>query len=243
MGNEPRAVLELEAARLVFARLGAVREEAEAARALGDAAGNAASDPEGRPATRPAVGLVPRATAATEYVFRCEGDYWSMGFGGQMVRLRDLKGLHYLARLLDTPGRELHVLDLVSVERSPDTGDAGPMLDAHAKEAYRRRLADIDEDLEEAQALRDDERAAQARVERDFLARELARAVGMGGRDRRASSDSERARASVTRAIRQAMRRIHEHHPALGDHLARTIRTGTTCSYLPDPRVAAVWTL
>jgi hypothetical protein len=117
------------------------------------------------------------------------------------------------------------------------------MLDAHAKEAYRRRLADIDEDLEEAQALGDDERAAQARVERDFLARELARAVGMGGRDRRASSDSERARASVTRAIRQAMRRIHEHHPALGDHLARTIRTGTTCSYLPDPRVAAAWML
>ena len=107
------------------------------------------------------------------------------------------------------------------------------MLDAQAKEAYRRRLAEIDEDIEEAQAIGDGERAAQAEVERDFLVRELARAVGLGGRDRRASSDSERARASVTRAIRQAMARIHDHHPALGDHLDRTIRTGTTAAISP----------
>ena len=166
-----------------------------------------------------------------------------MAFDGHTVRLRDLKGLHYLARLLGAPGREFHVLDLVAVERSPDTGDAGVMLDAQAKDAYRRRLAEIDEDIEEAQAVGDAERSAQAEVERDFLARELARAVGLGGRDRRASSDSERARASVTRAIRQAMARIHEHHPTLGDHLDRTIRTGTTCGYLPDPRVAAAWKL
>ena len=74
------------------------------------------------------------------------------------------------------------------------------MLDAQAKEAYRRRLAEIEEDIEEAQAMGDDERAAQAAAERDFLVRELARAVGLGGRDRRAGSASERARASVTRA-------------------------------------------
>src|SRR5262249_15465948 len=128
-----------------------------------------------------------------------------------------------------------------AVERSPDAGDAGEMLDARAKEAYGRRLAEIEEDIEEAQVLGDSERAAQAQLERDFLARELARAVGLGGRDRRASSDSERARASVTRAIRQAMERIHDHHPRLGEHLDRTIRTGTICSYLPDPRVAAAW--
>lgn len=240
VGNEARAILEFEAARLGFDRLGALHEGAAAARALDDAAGRGR---EGLASARPAVVLVPRSSAATEYVFRREGDYWSMSFDGSTVRLRDLKGLHYLARLLGAPGREFNVLDLVTIETSLHTGDAGVMLDAQAKEAYRRRLAEVDQDIDEARALGDGQRVAQAEAERDFVAREVARAVGLGGRDRRASSDSERARASVTRAIRQAMARIHDCHPSLGDHLGRTIRTGTTCGYLPDPRVAAAWKL
>ncbi len=179
-----------------------------------------------------------------------------MIFDGHTVRVRDLKGMHYLARLLADPGREFHVLDLVASETgsaahvdSDDTarlprsalGDAGEMLDTQAKNAYRRRLAEIDDDIEQAKASGDGERAAQADAERDFLLRELARAVGLGGRDRRAVSASERARAGVTRAIRQAITRIADHHPQLGEHLSRTIRTGTYCAYMPDPRTPAGW--
>src|SRR6266511_3730847 len=87
----------------------------------------------------------------------------------------------------------------------------------------------------------DAERAAQADAERDFLVRELAHAVGLGGRDRRASSASDRARSAVTRALRQGMARIDEHHPELGEHLGRAIRTGTYCAYLPDPRAPIAW--
>jgi tetratricopeptide (TPR) repeat protein len=243
VGHDERAVLEFEAARLGFDRLGAVREGSEAARGLADCARGGAAGHAGPLRARPDAVQAACATDATEHVFRREGDYWSIGFEGRTVRLRDLKGLQHLARLLGAPGREFHVLDLVAAERSPGAGDAGVMLDAQAKEAYRRRLVEIEQDLEEAQVLGDGERAAQAEVERDFLAREIARAVGLGGRDRRASSDSERARASVTRAIRQAMARIRDHHPTLAEHLDRTIRTGTTCGYLPDPRVAAGWKL
>ena len=116
------------------------------------------------------------------------------------------------------------------------------MLDPRAKQAYRRRLAEIEEDIEEARAMGDAARATQAGVERDFLVRELSRAVGLGGRDRRAGSASERARASVTRAVRQAMTRIREHHPPLGKHLDHAVRTGAYCAYLPDPRVPSTWT-
>jgi hypothetical protein len=84
---------------------------------------------------------------------------------------------------------------------------------------------------------------AQAKAERDFLARELSRAVGLGGRDRRVGSAAERARASVTRAVRHAMGRIRTHHPRLGAHLEQAIRTGTYCTYLPDPRVPIAWKL
>jgi len=195
-------------------------------------------------------------TAPDPNVFCREGDYWSLEFDGRTVRVRDLKGMHYLARLLAHPGREFHALDLVAAERVgvarsenslttelPRTGlgDAGEMLDARAKNAYRRRLAEIEDDIAHARALGDTERESQADAERDFLVRELSRAVGLGGRDRRAASASERARVGVTRAIRYAMTRIGEHHPLLGEHLRLAIRTGTYCGYLPGPRAAVAW--
>jgi tetratricopeptide (TPR) repeat protein len=193
---------------------------------------------------------------ASVNVFRREGDYWSVIFEGHTAHVRDLKGMHYLARLLADPGREYHVLDLVAAETSPGGrvaagqaadlsrsafGDAGEILDAQAKDAYRRRLTEIDDDIEQARALGDAERAAQADAERGFLVRELARAFGLSGRGRRAASASERARVSVTRAVRQAMTRIGEGHPQLGEHLNRTIRTGTYCAYFPDPRAPVGW--
>jgi tetratricopeptide (TPR) repeat protein len=193
--------------------------------------------------------------APGEHRFAREGDYWTISFDGRTTRLRDSRGLQYLARLLAEPGRESHALDLVigeqraaGRERRRDdrssvarSSDAGEMLDRRAKEAYRRRLAEIEHDLDEARRCGDVYRAEQAMAERGFLARELARAVGLGGRDRRVGSNAERARASVTLAIRRAVERIRGAHPALGTHLTRTIRTGTFCVYLPDPRVPVDW--
>jgi hypothetical protein len=194
---------------------------------------------------------VTRVDATTDpSSFRHEGDVWSVEFEGRTVRIRDVRGMHYLARLLAAPTRELHVLDLVAAHGGSEReagamraaiGDAGEILDDKAKQAYRRRLAEIDEDIDYARAMGDATREAQADTERDFLLRELSRAVGLGGRDRRANSASERARAAVTRAIRQAVARIHEHHPALGNHLNKTIRTGTYCAYEPDQHAPVNW--
>ena len=177
-------------------------------------------------------------------VFRREGDYWSVAFEGRTVHVRDLKGMRYLAQLLAHPGREVHVLDLVAAETGQKTalGDAGLLLDERAKSAYRRRLTEIDDDIEQARVLEDAEREAQADAERAFLIRELARSIGLGGRGRRAASDSERARSGVTRAVRQAIARIGEHHPQLGEHLESTVHTGTHCAYVPDPGAPAAWT-
>ncbi len=252
-GSEERAILEFEAARSGFERLGAVDRANDVARARDDRAGGDVTPWHERAMQAyPATGT----HLADEHIFHREGDYWLVSFEGQAVRLRDLRGLHYLGRLLAHPGREVHVLDLVAGERgwSPDAGrsaerdlavssrlDSGVLIDAQARHAYRRRLTEIEEDIEEARTLGDDERAAQAAAEREFLVRELARAVGLGGRNRRAGSASERARASVTRAVRHAMVRIHGYHPTLGEHLDHTIRTGTYCAYLPDPRSSAAW--
>ena len=90
--------------------------------------------------------------------------------------------------------------------RAAGAGDAGAALDAEAKADYRRRLEDLREDIEEAEGFNDPERAARAREEYEFISQELAGAVGLGGRDRPASSDAERARVNATRAIRKTLR-------------------------------------
>jgi hypothetical protein len=209
-----------------------------------------------------AVGLLSEAAAPTvsRNLFRREGEYWTICYEGAVVRLRDAKGLRHLARLLTQPGREFHAVDLEAAHHwpavaavgaggppggaelgvRPDLGDAGELLDATAKAAYQARLAELQAELE-AEDCDDPARAAKARQELEFLVAELARAVGLGGRDRRAASHAERARLNATRAIRAAMANLARANPPLGRHLAATIRTGRYCAYTPDPRAPIAW--
>jgi tetratricopeptide (TPR) repeat protein len=192
---------------------------------------------------------------AVTALFRSDGEIWTVRFAEEPFRVRDTKGMGYLARLLGEPGRELHVLDLAggaptasSVATTEglraDAGDgAGPLLDAEAKAAYRERLVDLRAELAQAEEWADSERATRLRGEMEFLVAEVGAAVGLGGRDRMAASATERARVSVTRAIRGAMDRLAAQDAALGRHLEATVRTGTFCSYTPDPRVPMGWEL
>jgi DNA-binding response OmpR family regulator len=201
----------------------------------------------------------------TDQVFHREGEYWTIIYQGTVCRVRDTLGLRYLAFLLRSPHRQIHVLDLVASVESPREnttagegnttvlvelgmhvsrlGDAGEILDSQAKAAYKRRLEELQEEQEKAQALGDPERIARVRQETDFLTEELMSGVGLGGRDRRAASAAERARVNVTRAIKAALQRLAAHHPALSLHLIRTVNTGTFCSYTPDIHLPSPWKL
>ena len=258
VGDRSGARQAFDTAVRLWSQVGAPHEVALARTGLGHAQPTAGTEVE-----VPPLGAAPSPAATSQggdqhspNMLRRAGDYWSLSFEDHTVALRDLKGLRYLARLLRHPGREFHVLDLVANEKVPTAnrpgstdaalmvtgwGDAGAHLDAQAINAYRRRLAEIDQDLEEAHLLGDSGRVIQGQDERDFLIRELSRAVGLDGRARRAGSASERARVSVTRAIRHALSRIRQHDPLLGEHLDRAIRTGTYCVYLPDSRITATW--
>ena len=110
-------------------------------------------------------------------LLRREGEYWTIAFDGNVVRLRDAKGIRYLARLLERPGERLRAIDLTGDGGGPDPDPAA----------------------------------------------------------------AERARVNVTRAIGAVRRRIATLHPPLADHLEATLRTGSFCSYRPDPRVPIRW--
>lgn len=207
---------------------------------------------------------IPNPQSLTPSLFRYEGDYWTITYQGEVLRLKDSAGARYLSYLLQHPHKELHVFDLMELGAKrrkgggvpsrtqaatlgePDLhtatgGDAGPLLDAKARAAYKRRLAEPQAELAEAQDFNDLGRVEKLQHEMALLSRELATGLGLRRHQRRAASAAEQARVNVTRAIKRAMQKIAAQHHALGLHLRNTINTGLFCSYTPDPRLPIVW--
>src|SRR5262249_50660095 len=148
-------------------------------------------------------------------VFRREGDYWTVSWRSSVIRLKDAKGLRHIAYLLANPGRQVLACELAAAgtvsgdrpksidpDRARDLGDAGAVLDAKARALYRRRICELREELAEAAQLDDECKAARLRFELESLRDQLASAVGLGGRNRKTASHSERARLMVTKAIK-----------------------------------------
>jgi hypothetical protein len=175
-------------------------------------------------------------------LFCKEGDYWTVGYGEKVFRLKDCLGLSFIACLVRHPGTEFHVLDLgdgapgrelardqakpssAALSTNPEEleaagihvgglGDAGELLDAQAKAAYKARLGELREELEEAKEFGQVERAAKVEGEIDALGAELSRGIGLGGRHRRAASATERARQRAKKNIKTAIGRIARHDP------------------------------
>jgi hypothetical protein len=186
------------------------------------------------------------AAVATSAVFRREGDFWTIAYDGKRIRLRDAKGLQYIADLLRHDGRELHAADLAAgIDGVPPgasdagaiaagLGDAGEALDPSARSAYRQRLQELEGELAEATEWADAGRMSKLQAEIDFVRDELSGAYGLGGRARKAADVGDRARKAVRSRIRESIDRIGKEHPSLARHFENAIRTGTFCSYQPD---------
>lgn len=188
-------------------------------------------------------------------IFRREGEYWLVGYHSHTFPLKHRTGLALICSLVRHPGREICAAEVgVKADAAANgTGSAGParhgsdnsgpVLDATAKQSYRARLTQLREELEEAREFNHLERASNIEEEIEFITRELARALGLAGRDRKLGSEAERARKRVSLAIKEAIRVIARHDASLGRCLARSIRTGRFCSYVPDPENPLEWQL
>ena len=199
-----------------------------------------------------------RFSVPEESLFLRQGDYWIIRHHGRVALLKATRGLHCLSLLLHHPGREFHVSELVWLAigkplvlttNGHDIGpwqggllpDAGPVLDTKARAEYKQRLDDLRIDLEEAERFFDSDRAERARNEMNTIARQLASAVGLGGRDRKMSSQAGRARCAVTKRIKNSINKIREVIPPLGHHLAAQIKTGYFCSYNLSQEHPVAW--
>ncbi len=225
-GDTRQGRLAMEAADEILGRLGVRRDPRGDAEQM-PASATAAIDPDSA------------ATDDAPALFAREGDYWTIRFAGRTLRIKDSRGVQHLAELLSRPGESIWALELAG--GVTDSSDAGPLLDGTAKRAYEQRLRELEEELADARSCADEGRIDAARREMDALARQVAAAVGLGGRDRRAPSAPERARQTVTKAIRSVIRRLGADHGELGEHLTRCVRTGASCEFVPDRRELVEW--
>lgn len=192
--------------------------------------------------------LVPAGESGSVGSFVLRDGLRCIRYDGAELVVPDLKGFRYLERLLSDPGREFHVLDLVSLEqgdaeeRQEAPAQSGiPVLDDEARAAYRRQLADVEADIEEARANNDLGRQELAEQDRDYLVAALSSALGLAGRVRLTGGTAERARTSVARSLRYALQKLNESSPVIAGHLERAVTTGTYCSYSPDPLSPVRW--
>jgi hypothetical protein len=124
-----------------------------------------------------------------------------------------------------------------------DQAGLGPVLDRTAIAAFRRRIAELDDDIDAARAANDGERAALLDDERDALLTEISTSTGLAGQSRSGGSTDERARVAVRKAIAAAIDRLRTVDPSVARLLDDTISTGFSCRYVPDPDRPVTWQL
>jgi hypothetical protein len=178
----------------------------------------------------------PPCTVDEPYVFRRQGAMWILAYEGKSVVVPHLRGLQHVAQAIAKPYQLLPIAALVAEAAANDApraaGSSGVKLDQDAIDAYRERVRELNEEIEEAERYRDTVRHERLCEQRAMLESEVASAVGLGRRLRE-DSDTERLRVQVKNAVTRAVARVKKVHAELACHLTQSLHTGLFVSYEP----------
>jgi tetratricopeptide (TPR) repeat protein len=163
---------------------------------------------------------------------RVEGGRWRIEIDGRSTLFADRVGMSYLAQLVGKPGQDVDVFALATDGRLPRE-PAEPVLDDEALRQYRERARKLHSLLERGTA--SSEESERYRTELQTLTEGLRIVSRLGGRSRSFVGNHERARTAVRKALVRAIDVIACAEPSLGDHLVKSIGTGASCRYTPDP--------
>lgn len=173
----------------------------------------------------------PLASRSESPAFTRDGQNWLVTFRGTDAVVRHSKGIGDIVTLVEHKGQDVPAGVLMDGPDALPRSGGDDILDPTAIAAYRRRLGDIEDELDAADVAGDAATSDALETERTALLDELRAASGLGGRTRRMGDDVERARKAVSGRIRDAINRIAEVHPELGIHLAESVSTGRECRY------------
>jgi hypothetical protein len=169
-------------------------------------------------------------------IFRQNGAFWTLSFGGKTVYVRHSKGLLYIQELLRAPGQLINAEVLATategeIGRPIVLGTAGEIMDNKAITEYKCALTKIESDIREAERNGNSRQRKALEEERQLIDQQLSSSTGLGGRMRCTHKDSEKFRKSVSNAISRAINAVRLHHKQLADHLHRCIDRGNQLRY------------
>lgn len=170
-----------------------------------------------------------------ENTFVQKDKIWELIYDGNKVVLPDAKGYHDLYKLISLNGQEIHCLELMG--SAMKNTESNLVIDDKAKNEYKSRISELKQDMDEAIEMNDPVRAGHLQEEYDHLLDHLSKAIGLGGKQRKTNDYAEKARSAVTWRIRSAIKKVVESHESLGNHLSKSIKTGTFCSYSPELKI------
>jgi len=167
-------------------------------------------------------------------VFILEGGSYRITYEGKQITLPSSAGLFYIVCLMQNRPNSISSVELQALRNDESplvlAGTSGEAIGQEGLSILQQRLDDLDEEIAESQNNHDEARLEQLQAEREQILAEVRKATGLGGR-LRVNSDAEKARKAVLNAITGAIKKISKSHPALGEHLDKTIETGTHCCY------------
>jgi hypothetical protein len=168
------------------------------------------------------------------FVFQQEDEFWILTFEGQTKRIRSQKGFEYIVELLRAPNKEMEALVLSGarsqsetpklIERGLETADAKAVQVVHAElQSIRNQLSILDSN--------DWTRNGDLEEKAEKLQQYLRQNQGRTKTTRSAKSSNEKARTSVTNAVRRSIQKIRESLPEMADHLEASVSTGYLLMY------------
>ncbi len=189
------------------------------------------------------------------YVFRKVGDTWDVAFEGEHEEgLKQYSGMDHIKVLLGRPNptravpaetfqqlsRGTREEKLSAEDRSTVIGGVSRQetLDPQAREEYRRRLAEIGEQIQTAIGMSDSAQQEKLELEKQGIVDELKASKNKFGAQRNLGrTPAERSTQAVEIAIRRVRAHLREKGlHKLADHLENSIkREGTGFAYRPGP--------
>jgi hypothetical protein len=177
----------------------------------------------------------PVLNSGGEYLFRDDGEMWTLRFRGRAFPMQPHKGLVYLRYLLQRPGETMTAFALVDLGEGREIS-SHPLsttlgLDAEAINSVKEALDKLKQERDDAEEFCDKETVARCDGEMEKLAEYLRSGTGLGGKARRESPDQKKARTAVSNAINRAIERIAKQSQPMADHLDEQVQLGFFLKY------------